>query len=202
MRNTKAHWRPQRILMVHTSTIGNQTYNLRGRNNVRAVKSSTVLIYIFEVPNLRVVRLLESLTTINEHVGDVDLEIATSLLTLWSLSLFSQKASKRSQRSSRWSKTAFMHSWVLAISWRTNAISDWDGDGSFAAKSWRCNIWLESLVKFPTDRISPDGQIWFPTNKSSSDEQIEFPTNGIPSCKVEFPTKGNKTDAVAGNNPT
>ena len=94
--------------------------------------------------------------SINEHVGDVDLEIATSLLTLWSLSLFSQKAPKRSQRSSRWSKTAFIHSRVLAISWKTNAISDWDGDGSFSTKSWRCNIWSESLVKFPTDIISPD----------------------------------------------
>ena len=118
------------------------------------------------------------------------------------LSLLSQTAPKRSQRSSRWSKTAFIHSRVLVISWRTNAISDWDRDGSFSTKSWRCNIWSESLVKYPTDIISPDEQIWFLINKSLSDEHVEFPTKGIPSCKAEFPTKGNSTDAFAGTNPT
>ena len=114
----------------------------------------------------------------------------------------------------RWSKTAFMHSRVLVISWVTNTISDWDGDGSVSAKSWRCNIWSESLVKYLTGSISPDEQIWFLTNKSLSDEQVEFPTNGIPSCKVEFPsngilsckielpTKGNSTAAAVGTNPT
>ena len=37
--------------MVHTSTKENETYNLRGHNNARAVKSSTVLI--FEDPKLK-----------------------------------------------------------------------------------------------------------------------------------------------------
>ena len=50
----------KKILMVHTSTKENLTYNLRGRNNARAVKSATV---IFGDPKRRVLRLLESLTT-------------------------------------------------------------------------------------------------------------------------------------------
>ena len=130
-------------------------------------------------------------------------EIATFLLTLWSLSLVSQKAPRWSQRSPRWSKTAYIQS-LTVILWMTNAISDWDGDESFSAKSWRCNIWYESLVKLPIDSFSPDEQIWFLTNKSSSDEQVEFPTNGNLPCrpKAEFPTKRNFIDAFAGTNPT
>ena len=42
--------------MVHTSTEENETYNLRGRNNARAVNSATVVI--FEDPKRRVVSLL------------------------------------------------------------------------------------------------------------------------------------------------
>ena len=35
----------KQTLMVHTSTKENETYNLRGRNKARAVKSTTVVIY-------------------------------------------------------------------------------------------------------------------------------------------------------------
>ena len=42
-----------------------------GRNNARAVKSATVVI--FEDPKRRVMRLLESLTTITEQCGHVGL---------------------------------------------------------------------------------------------------------------------------------
>ena len=43
--------------MVHTSTKENQTYNLKGRNNARAVKSLTV--EIFEETKYGVVSLIK-----------------------------------------------------------------------------------------------------------------------------------------------
>ena len=87
----------------------------------------------------------DSMDSINEYAGDVDLEIATFLLTLWSLSLVSQKAPRRSQRSSRWSKTAhgnFMNDqryfwlrrrWIIFsqfmtlqyLVWISGKIADW-----------------------------------------------------------------------------
>ena len=54
--------------MVYTSTKENQTYDLKGRNNARAVKSSTVVI--FEDTKCRVVSLIKRLTmmtTMNEY---------------------------------------------------------------------------------------------------------------------------------------
>ena len=55
MGNTKAHWRPQ--WNTHGAyQYKKKIYNLKGRNNTRAVKSATVVI--FEDPKRRVVSLL------------------------------------------------------------------------------------------------------------------------------------------------
>ena len=51
-----------KILMVHNRTKENWTYNLRGRNNARAVKSSTVVI--LDDTKCRVVSLIKRPTTI------------------------------------------------------------------------------------------------------------------------------------------
>ena len=65
-------------------------HNFRGRNNARAVKSSTVLI-VFEDPKVRVVRLLESLRESHDNIHStradpvqfLPQDVAFSILWAW-----------------------------------------------------------------------------------------------------------------------